>query len=67
MVKIGLLVYFVLLLFLTVCNRKPPAVSSTRERLYKRFLYANYDLLKDIDEDEKKLMTITFENTVKNA
>ena len=30
-------------------------------------MYANYDVIKDLDEEEKELMKNTFENTVKNA
>ena len=30
-------------------------------------MFANYDVIKDLDEEEKNLMSETFENTVKNS
>jgi len=30
-------------------------------------VFANYDVIKDLDEEEKNLMSLTFENTLKNS
>jgi len=35
-----------------------------RERLYKRFIYSNMEVMRDLDQDEIQLMQETFENTV---
>jgi hypothetical protein len=45
-------------LLLTVCGKKGSGkdTQNARERLYKRFVFANYDVLKDLDEEEKKIM-----------
>lgn len=70
LIKIAFLFYFILLLLLSICGKRiqsKDSLGNTRERLYKRFLFANYDIIRDLDEEEKKVMTQTFENTVKNA
>ncbi|KRX01449.1 hypothetical protein PPERSA_01352 [Pseudocohnilembus persalinus] len=70
LLKLALLAYFLLLLVLTVFGKskgKGAKSVSTRERLLKRFLFANQDILGILDDDDKKLLTQTFENTLKNA
>jgi hypothetical protein len=53
----------------TVCSKGSTAKENTdlRQRLYRRFIFANFDVIKDLDPEEKNIMQKTFENTVKNA
>ncbi|EAR94700.2 transmembrane protein, putative (macronuclear) [Tetrahymena thermophila SB210] len=71
LIKIGLLAYFVIIIIMTFNNKSKVKSqrfnSNHRERLYKRFVYSNFEIMRDLDQEEIQLMQETFENTVKNA
>ncbi|KAL4511762.1 hypothetical protein ABPG72_012607 [Tetrahymena utriculariae] len=71
LIKIGLLAYFVIIIIMTFNNKSKAKSqrfnSNHRERLYKRFVYSNFEIMRDLDQEEIQLMQETFENTVKNA
>ena len=63
-----MLSYFLIFLYFKIINKISFKTSNKlREKIKQRFICANFDVIKDLNEEEENLMKTTFENTVKNA
>lgn len=70
LLKLCLLAYFVYAIATSFFNKgkvKPRFNSNNRDRLYKRLMHSSYDVIADLEPDDKELFKTTFENTVVNA
>lgn len=63
----SIVVFFFYSIYRTFQKKKSRLQGDTRDRIWKRQQFANYELFKTFDADERKEFIETFQNTVKNA
>jgi len=64
-IKWGLLIYFAICIFM-LFDRKTKQ-EDIKTRMWKKFQFANYELLPEMNPSEKREMLMTFDNTILNA
>mmetsp|Transcript_48717 Transcript_48717/g.56187 ORF Transcript_48717/g.56187 Transcript_48717/m.56187 type:complete len:121 (-) Transcript_48717:96-458(-) len=63
----SLVVVFFVSIYRSFQKKKSRLQGDTRERIWKRQQFANYDLFRTFDANERKEFIETFQNTVTNA
>ena len=63
--KWGLIIYFVICLLMLMGKKNKK--EDIKTRMWKKFQFANFELLHDLNPNEKRDMLMTLDNTIFNA